>query len=145
MRPAALPIDKSGKKLSRYRSTSLRSSPVLHVRDRARDRVIENVIERQTPQPFSGSLARSLQPPGEIIIVAEDASEAFAKCRDHGSRQSGYIDQTTYFEIALSPSDAIREHQPTLAVGVENFDRLSRHRRDHVTRSRGSPVWHVFE
>ena len=62
---------------------------------------------------------------------------------DAGTGERGHVDDRRRLE-ALGVGEGVAQHQPALGVGIEDLDRLARHRGDDVARACGRTRRHVL-
>ncbi len=63
---------------------------------------------------------------------------------DHRTGQRREVNHGSRSKLLLSPGDRIAQHQPPFGIGVDHFDGLTRHRRNHITRPLSIAIGHVF-
>jgi hypothetical protein len=93
---------------------------------------------RQLPEIFADILAALDNFIDQFLIVTHNRRVDIAKRDNDRARQRRHIDdfrRALFFGI----SDGIRQNQAAFGIGVENFDRLTVHRRDDIARREALP------
>jgi hypothetical protein len=79
----------------------------------------------------------------QLITVGIQAAAHPAQRNHAGASQRGNVHDRCRLE-ARRIGERIAQHQTSFGIGVENFDGLSAHAGDHITRLHGAAVGHVF-
>ncbi len=145
MRPAHAFVDETLDELRGGDRPGAARTDILHVGDRRVDQLVIGIGQRKAPQQVARGLARGEQLVGEHIVIGEQAAMLVAERDDHRASQRGEIDDRLRVMRLLHPGDRVAQHQPAFGIGVEDLDRLARHRGDDITGALGVAVGHVLD
>ena len=110
---------------------------VLRVGDRRRQGVLVVALERHPPQRLARGLAGVVHPGGQGLVVGEERADPLAERDLDRTGERGDVDQDGRVELVDGVGHRVREHQPTLGVGVEHLGRPAAVLGEHVAGTQG--------
>src|ERR1700722_2031532 len=142
MRPGRA-IDETLQELRRRYRAAMAAGGVFDVGEFGIDHLVVDGAERHPPDLLAGGDARLNEARRQFVIVGKEAGVLLAKRDQNGAGQRRQIDHESVLVFILDVPEHVGQTQPALVVGIDDLDRLARHRGEDVAGANRAAIRHV--